>query len=309
VRGALVSLYQFAITVGILAAFLVDYALASSQAWRWMLGLAIVPSIVLIVGMIPLPESPRYLFKIGRDDDARTELRRIAGHDEVAAEEKAIAESLNVPNAGLGTLIALSRPALILGVALAMLQQFTGINTVIYYGPHIFQLAGISSDEASILATALVGAVNVLLTLVAIFFVDRLGRKPLLYAGVASMCVALSALAFAFSHDQLQGSLAAVALASTMAFVGSYAYSMGPIVWLLISEIFPLPVRGLGMSICTLANWVGNLLVSLFFLSMLQAFGATATFALYAGLCVVTLFVVWRGVPETKREILEKITV
>lgn len=310
VRGALVSLYQFAITVGILAAYLVDYALAGAQAWRWMLGLALVPSIVLIAGMIPLPESPRYLFKIGRMEEARTQLKRIAGHDEVAEEEAAIAQSLRMHGGGFAMLLTSDvRPALLLGIALAMLQQFTGINTVIYYGPHIFQLAGIASNEASILATALVGAVNVLLTLVAIFFVDRTGRKPLLYAGVATMGAALTALAYAFSHDHLQGSLAAVALASTMVYVGSFAYSLGPIVWLLISEIFPLQVRGLGMSICTLGNWIANLIVSLFFLSMLQAFGTTATFSIYALLCVVTLLVVWRGVPETKREILEKITV
>jgi MFS transporter, SP family, galactose:H+ symporter len=310
VRGALVSLYQFAITVGILAAYIVDYVLAGAAAWRWMLGLALVPSLVLIVGMIPLPESPRYLFKIGRGEAAREELRRIAGHDEVTEEENAIVDSLKVQSGGFAALFGPEvRRALLLGVALAMLQQFAGINTVIYYGPRIFQMAGVAGNEASILATAIVGTVNVLLTLVAIFFVDRLGRKPLLYAGVSTMCLALATLAFAFSHEQLQGSLAAIALVSTMVYVGSFAYSLGPIVWLLISEIFPLQVRGLGMSICTLGNWVANLIVSLFFLSMLQAFGATATFSIYAVLCLVTLIVVWRGVPETKREILENITV
>jgi len=309
VRGALVSLYQFAITVGILAAYLVDYALASQAAWRWMLGLALVPSIILITGMLPLPESPRYLFKIGRAKDARDELKRIAGNEDVDDEEAGIVASLSIHSAGFSALF--SRPvraALVLGIALAMLQQFTGINTVIYYGPRIFQLAGIAGNEAAILATTLVGVVNVLLTLVAIFFVDRLGRKPLLYAGVATMGVALSVLAFAFGQERLQGSLAGVAMVSVMVYVGSYAYSLGPIVWLLISEIFPLQARALGMSICTLGNWVANLLVSLFFLSMLQALGAPMTFSIYALLCAVTLFVVWRGVPETKREVLEQIS-
>jgi MFS transporter, SP family, galactose:H+ symporter len=309
VRGALVSLYQFAITVGILAAFLVDYGLANSGAWRWMLGLAVIPSLILIAGMVPLPESPRYLFKTNRADDARAELKKIAGHEEIAEEEKAILESLEVHDAGFSAFATPSvRKALLLGVALAMLQQFTGINTVIYYGPHIFQMAGISGDNASILATAAVGVVNVLMTLVAIFFVDKIGRKPLLYAGVASMGVALSILAYAFGQSHLQGSLAGVAIASTMFYVGSFAYSLGPIVWLLISEIFPLPARALGMSISTLGNWVANLIVSLYFLSMLQALGAPATFGIYAVLCAVTLLVVWRGVPETKREILEQIS-
>jgi MFS transporter, SP family, galactose:H+ symporter len=148
----------------------------------------------------------------------------------------------------------------------------------------------------------------VLLTLVAIFFVDRIGRKPLLYAGISGMFVALSVLAFAFAQPHLQGSLAGIALGSMMLYVGSFAYSLGPIVWLLISEIFPLEARGLGMSICTLGNWLANLAVSLFFLTMVQALGASLTFAIYAVLCVVTLLVVWRGVPETKREILEHIS-
>jgi MFS transporter, SP family, galactose:H+ symporter len=309
VRGALVSLYQFAITVGILVAFLVDYALAGSGAWRWMLGLAVAPSLVLVAGMIPLPESPRYLFKIGKGDAARDELRRIAGSNEIALEERAIEASLAAKNAGLEAFRTPAvRNALILGVALAVLQQITGINTVIYYGPQVFQMAGMASDVASILATALVGVINVLLTLVAIFYVDRLGRKPLLYAGCAGMFVALAALSFAFAQPHLQGSLVNIALVSLMLYVGSFAYSLGPIVWLLISEIFPLQSRALGMSICTLANWAANFLVSQFFLSMVQWFGRSATFAIYAALCIVTVVVVWRGVPETKREILEDIS-
>jgi MFS transporter, SP family, galactose:H+ symporter len=309
IRGALVSLYQLAITVGILAAFIVDYVLAGSGDWRWMLGLAIVPSLILIVGMLPLPESPRYLFKINATEAARAELRRIAGRDEIGVEETAIVDSLKVHASGFAAFATPSvRYALVLGVALAMLQQVTGINTVIYYGPHIFQLAGIASNEASILATALVGVVNVLLTLVAIFFVDRIGRKPLLYAGCAGMFLALTALAFAFAQPRLGGSLATIALVSLMVYVGSFAYSLGPILWLLISEIFPLQVRGLGMSICTLSNWVANLIVSLFFLSMVQSIGASFTFAIYAALCIVTIVVVARGVPETKREILEDIS-
>ena len=309
VRGAMVSLYQFAITVGILAAYLVNYAFAPEGAWRWMLGLGVVPGLVLIAGMIVLPESPRYLFKIGLIDKARDELRRIAGNDEIAQEERAIAASLQIKSAGFAAFAQPAvRNALILGFSLAVLQQVTGINTVIYYGPRIFQLAGIASNEASILAQTLIGTVNVLLTLVAIFFVDRIGRKPLLYAGISGMFVALAALAYAFAQPHLQGSLAGIALVSMMLYVGSFAYSLGPIVWLLISEIFPLEARGLGMSICTLGNWLANLAVSLFFLTMVQALGISLTFAIYAVLCVATLIVVWRGVPETKREILENIS-
>jgi MFS transporter, SP family, galactose:H+ symporter len=308
VRGALVSLYQFAITIGILAAFLIDYALSGTGAWRWMLGLAVIPSIVLM-GVFALPESPRYLFKIGQDDAARDELRRIGGEADVSREERAIEASLQIKSAGFEAFRTPSvRAALILGVALAALQQVTGINTVIYYGPQIFQMAGIGSNEASILATALVGAVNVLLTLVAIFFVDSIGRKPLLYAGCSGMFVALAALSYAFGQTHLQGSLVTISLVSLMLYVGSFAYSLGPIVWLLISEIFPLPSRGLGMSICTLSNWAANFLVSQFFLTMIQHLGRPLTFSIYALLCLVTIAVIARGVPETKREVLEDIS-
>jgi sugar porter (SP) family MFS transporter len=310
VRGALVSLYQFAITVGILGAFLIDYALAGEQAWRLMLGIALVPSLALVFGMMGLPESPRYLFKIGKDAAARAGLLRMYDGGEIAHEESAIAASLDVKSAGWDIFRTPTvRAALFVGIGLAVLQQITGINTVIYYGPQIFQMAGIGSAEASILATALVGVVNVLLTLVAIFFVDRVGRKPLLYAGLSGMFIALSVLALAFAQPHLEGSLATIALASLMVYVGSFAFSLGPIVWLLISEIFPLPARGVGMSVCTLANWVGNFLVSQFFLTMIEKLGRPATFAVYGVLCLVTIVFVARTVPETKREVLETIRV
>jgi MFS transporter, SP family, galactose:H+ symporter len=310
VRGALVSLYQFAITVGILAAYVVDYAFAAHEQWRWMLGLAFVPSLVLVVGMLAMPESPRYLFKIGDDARARDELARMYDNSaEVVAEENSIRESLQVRASGWEAFRAPSvRMALFIGVALAVLQQVTGINTVIYYGPQIFKMAGVSSNAASILAEALVGTVNCLMTLVAIFFVDRIGRKPLLYAGLVGMFVALSALAYAFAQPHLSSSLSGIALGSMMLYVGCFAFSLGPIVWLLISEIFPLPARGLGMSISTLSNWVGNFLVSQFFLTMTQRLGTPGTFATYALLCVVTIVFVRSMVPETKRELLERVS-
>jgi SP family galactose:H+ symporter-like MFS transporter len=311
VRGALVSLYQFAITVGILGAYIVDYAFAHGGEWRWMLGCAVVPSVILIVGMIVMPESPRYLFKIGHDSRARDELVRIAENpSDSVAEERSIVESLKVTSAGFSAFKSpVFRLALFVGVALAVLQQVTGINTVIYYGPQIFQMAGVSSASASILAQALVGTVNVLMTLVAIFLVDRIGRKPLLYLGLAGMFVALAALAIAFSQPHLSGSLGTIALVSMMVYVGCFAFSLGPIVWLLISEIFALPTRGLGMSLSTLANWVGNFLVSQFFLTMIDKLGRPATFWVYAVLCVVTILFVRSMVPETKRELLEQISV
>jgi sugar porter (SP) family MFS transporter len=311
VRGALVSLYQFAITVGILGAYIVDYIFAGGGEWRAMLGLAVVPSLILIVGMVVMPESPRYLFKIGHDSRARDELMRIAQTgDDSAREERSIIESLKIKSPGFSAFKAPAvRLALFIGVTLAVLQQVTGINAVIYYGPQIFQMAGISSASASIFAQALVGTVNVLMTLVAIFLVDRVGRKPLLYAGLIGMFVALAALAVSFSQPHLSGSLGTIALVSMMVYVGCFAFSLGPIVWLLISEIFPLSARGLGMSISTLANWVGNFLVSQFFLTMTNKLGRPTTFWIYGVLCIVTILFVRSMVPETKRELLEQISV
>jgi sugar porter (SP) family MFS transporter len=310
-RGALVSLYQFAITVGILAAYVIDYVLAGGGQWRWMLGLAVVPSSVLMGGMLAMPESPRYLFKIGLGDQARAELERI--YDDSTAserEEKSILDSLRTKSAGFEAFKQSAiRRALVIGISLAVLQQITGINTVIYYGPQIFQMAGIASASASILAQSLVGAVNCGMTLIAIFFVDRVGRKPLLYAGLIGMFVALGAMAFAFGRPHLSGSLGTIALTSMMVYVGCFAFSLGPIVWLLISEIFPLPVRGLGMSLSTLANWVGNFLVSQFFLTMVDRLGRSVTFWIYAVLCLVTMLFVRSMVPETKQQLLERIRV
>ena len=310
-RGALVSLYQFAITVGILGAYLIDYAFAPAGAWRSMLGFAVVPSLVLVAGMIVMPESPRYLFRIGHDSRARDVLLRIAdGPEDSANEERAILEALQTKNGGFAAFKNPSvRLALFVGVTLAVLQQVTGINTIIYYGPKIFEMAGIASPSGSILAESVVGATNVVMTLVAIFFVDRVGRKPLLYAGLAGMFVGLAALAVAFAQPNLSGSLGTIALVSMMLYVGCFAFSLGPIVWLLISEIFPLPARGLGMSISTLANWVGNFLVSQFFLTMIERLGRPLTFWVYAFLCVVTILFVRAMVPETKRKLLEQIRV
>ncbi|MBV8222598.1 MAG: sugar porter family MFS transporter, partial [Candidatus Eremiobacteraeota bacterium] len=282
-----------------------------SGGWRWMLGLAVVPSLVLIGGMIGMPESPRYLFKVGVSESARSELQRIYD-DRTSAqrEEESILESLRIKRTGFEVFRQPAvRMALFIGITLAVLQQITGINTVIYYGPQIFQMAGIGSATASILAQTLVGTVNSLMTLVAIFYVDRIGRKPLLYAGLAGMFVALTALAYAFAQPHLSGSLGTIALGSMMLYVGCFAFSLGPIVWLLISEIFPLPARGLGMSLSTLANWVGNFLVSQFFLTMIERLGRPVTFGIYALLCIVTIVFVKSMVPETKRELLEQIRV
>jgi sugar porter (SP) family MFS transporter len=308
-RGALVSLYQFAITIGIVAAQLVDYAFARWESWQWMLGLAFVPSLLLVGGMIAMPESPRWLLAQRREGEARAILKRTREPGEV---EPAIAE-ISATLAGKdGTWADLFAPrvrgVVFIGVALAILQQVTGINTVIYYGPKIFQAAGFDSAATAILATVGVGVVNVIMTVVAIVLIDRIGRKPLLYAGVLGMGLALGALAYAFASSHLSGSLGTITVAGLMLYVGCFAFSLGPIVWLLISEIYPLKVRGRGMAVATFANWASNFIVSLYFLTMINSWGASATFGFYAVTCGLTLLFIRFWVPETKNRELESIS-
>src|ERR1700682_112232 len=204
-RGWQVSLFQLAVTVGILAAYVVDYAFAATQGWRWMFGLAVIPAVIFGVGMLFLPESPRWLASRGHHDRARTMLARIRGTPDVTAELQEIESSLaHAHERGrLTDLLAPSvRPALVVGIGLAIFQQVTGINTVIYYAPLIIQSAGISSASGAILATAGIGAVNVLMTIVAMRLIDRMGRRPLLLVGIAGMVVTLGLLGFIFRTHQ-----------------------------------------------------------------------------------------------------------
>src|SRR4029077_15935831 len=200
-RGWQVSLFTLAIPIGILAAYIVDYAFAGSGGWRWMLGLAAVPGVMLGLGMLSLPESPRWLAKHGQTDNALTILKRIRGNSDVTAEFQEIRSTLSqASERGHWTDLfsPAVRPALIVGVGLAIFQQITGINTVIYYAPTILQSAGISSASVAILATAVIGVVNVIMTLVSMWLIDRMGRRPLLLIGTAGIIITLGVLGFAF---------------------------------------------------------------------------------------------------------------
>lgn len=307
-RGWQVSLFQLAITIGILVAYMVDYAFAPSGGWRWMLGLAAVPGLLLGLGMIYLPESPRWLAKHGQTEKARKILTRIRGNADISSEFQEIETSLSQASerGSLSELFSPAvRPALVVGIGLAVFQQITGINTVIYYAPTILQSAGISSASGAILATAGVGVVNVFMTLVAMWLIDRMGRRPLLLTGTAGIGLTLGILGFAFLKPG--GGLAQVAVVTLMAYVASFAISLGPIFWLLISEIYPLKIRGLAQGTAAAANWAANLLVSLTFLTLVQALGPTRTFWLYALFAVGAWFFAYYLVPETKGRTLEEI--
>ena len=309
-RGWQVSLFQLAITVGILGAYLVDYGFAASGAWRWMLGLAVVPGAMLGLGMLGMPETPRWLAKHGHADAAREVLARIRGTQDVQAELREIQDTVSQTEerGHFSDLLAASvRPALIVGVGLAIFQQITGINTVIYYAPTIIQSAGISSASGAILATAGIGVVNVLMTIVAMWLIDRVGRRPLLLTGISGMVVSLGILGFIFRTHQPGTGLGWLAVMVLMAYVASFAISLGPIFWLLIAEIYPLRIRGIAEGTAAGTNWAANLLVSLTFLSLLQLLGPSWTFWLYGLLAIGSFLFSCFLVPETKGRTLEEI--
>lgn len=310
-RGAVVSLNQLCITLGILVSYLVGFALAGvGEGWRWMLALGAIPGIILWIGMLILPESPRWLAGHDRLQEAGSVLRTLRGTENVTAElnelRANVAREQQQVTSWSELLSARLRRPLVIGIGLAMFQQITGINTVIYFAPEIFQSAGLSSAATSILATAGVGTVNVIMTIVAIRLIDRAGRRQLLIWSLGGMAATLLILAGAFAVGA-SGSLAWIAVGSVAVYVGFFAIGLGPVFWLLISEIFPLALRGRAMSLATVANWGFNLIVSATFLDIVNAIGSAGAFVSYAVLSLVALAFVFAIVPETKGHSLEKI--
>jgi SP family galactose:H+ symporter-like MFS transporter len=307
-RGWLVSLNQLAITLGIVFSYGVDYAFSGVGAWRWMLGIAVVPAVLLFVGVALLPETPRWLVRNGQLLEARRVLLRLRPADAVERELSEIEATARLRSGSWAEL--LSRPmrvVLVVGIGLAIFQQVTGINTVIYYAPTIMQLAGVPTASGAILATLGIGIVNVLMTVVAMLLLDRVGRRPLLLGGMALMAVALFALGLAFALPGLISSLSSVAVAFLMLYVGAFAISLGPIFWLLISEIYPLRLRGLAAGVATMANWGSNLLVALTFLSLIEGLGTAMTFWLYGSVTLAAIVFAYKLVPETKGHSLEEL--
>jgi sugar porter (SP) family MFS transporter len=318
-RGRFVSSYQLAITIGILLAYVVDDVLSTSGNWRLMLGLAVVPGGLLLLVMLTMPETPRWLMGAGRRADAAESLTRVRGSrgveealDEI---EEQVAEDADKASWGEVFGASLRRP-LMVGVGLAVFQQITGINAIIYYANEIFAEAGFSTPQEQAEATLwAVGVVNVLATFVAIAYVDRFGRRPLLFAGLVGMTVSLLAVgtAFVFLDEQATNggttpsTVGIITLISLVVFIASFAFSLGPIVWTVISEIFPSRVRGRAVAIATAANWGAAFLVSQFFLSLIDWVGTAATFYLFAFFSIIAFFWIRRFVPETKGRSLEAI--
>lgn len=308
IRGKLVSINQVALTSGIVISYLVDYAFSGTRSWRWMFALAAVPASVFIVGLMLIPDSPRWLSARGSVDRAKDVLEHIRSPEQAAVEIEVIQQSLAQHKSHWSELLSpLLRPAMIVGVGLAIAQQITGINTIIYYAPTIFRFAGFASASAAILASVGIGVVNVVFTVVAMQLIDKVGRRPLLLVSLAGMTFGLAVLGLAFLLPQLGSALGWIAVASLTIYVGSFAVGLGPVFWLMLSEIYPLGVRGRAMSVGTLANWAANLIVALSFLTLTEALGKPATFWLYGAISIGAWFFAYFLAPETKGKTLEQI--
>lgn len=296
-RGVLVSLNQLAITLGVLLAYILNYVFATSGDWKSMFASGMVPAIVMFLGLFFLPESPSYLAAIGKHEKAKkilAKIRTITADEEVVLKSQTTKEKVKWAHVFDKSL----RGALIVGVGMAIIQQLSGINGIVFYAPKIFQMAGFELAQNAILASISVGVINVVMTIIAVWLIDLVGRRPLLMIGLSGMTVALITLGAAFLF--IPAYLGHVALICIITYIAFFAISLGPIPWLLFSEIFPLGVRGRAMGVAFFVNWIVNYLVSLTFLSLIDTLGAGKTFWLFAIVCVLGLWFVIRKVPETK---------
>jgi sugar porter (SP) family MFS transporter len=308
IRGRLVTFNQMAIVTGILIAYLVNWALAGlgPQCWRWMFAAAALPAAAFWIGLLFVPESPRWLVKQGRDLEALQILTRLGGAPQAAHELREIQDAVREEQDSLRQLLQPGfRTPLIIAVTMAILQQITGVNTVLYYGSLIFRdQVGSQSTGSALGLNVIIGGINFLSTIVAIWIIDRAGRKPLLLASSGGMAVSLIILGALFRAHPVPAMLV---LAAILAYVMSFGIGMGPGVWVLMSELFPTRIRGRAMAVATVALWLASLALTVTFLSLVSAIGPSGTFWLYAGLSAFTFVFLWRVVPETRGQTLEQI--
>jgi len=308
IRGGVVSFNQLMVTLGILSAYIVDWGFAPfTNNWRWMFALAVVPGAALAIGMYFMPFSPRWLIEKGRDDDARAVLERYRmEEDDIDAEIREIKE-VSESEVPLRQLVAKGlRRMMIVGVALAIFQQIVGINTVIYYAPTILKFAG-QHNTGALTQSVYIGCTNVFFTIVAILLLDKLGRRFFLLFGTSILTVALVGLGIFFASGAVQHAVGWLALACLLTYIMGFAVGLGPVFWLMISEIFPLQMRGPAMAVCSMFNWGFNFAISYTFLTLTDVITKQGTFWLYAffGVCAVIFFAT--VVPETKDRSLEQI--
>jgi sugar porter (SP) family MFS transporter len=315
IRGAVVFLFQLAITVGLMSAFVVNYLFAAIESWRWMFAVAVVPSIVLGITMLTLPDSPRWLVLRGREDEAKTNLRRLRGSSDIANELSDIKDSVSRTSGGLRVLFtARFFPLVVITVGLFEFQQLTGINTVFYYAPTIFEAGGFSDKAGALLASVALGCMNVIATLLGVCLVDIVGRRKLLSVGFLGMIVCLGVLGAAFNGwlgDPILPSrgdnIRILMIASALIYVFFFAISLGGVPYVLMAELFPLRVRGAGMATASCANWGTNLVISGTFLTFVNRWGLGNTFWMYMALTFIGFVFAYFLVPETKGRSLEGI--
>jgi sugar porter (SP) family MFS transporter len=308
IRGGAVSFNQLMITLGILSAYIVDWGFAPfSNNWRWMFALAVVPGAALAIGMYFMPFSPRWLIEKGREDDARAVLERYRMEEDDVDEEIEDIKQVSEQEVPLRELVRKGlRRMMIVGIALAVFQQIVGINTVIYYAPTILKFAG-EQNTGALTQSVYIGCTNVFFTIVAILLLDKLGRRFFLVGGTSLLTVALVGLGIFFASGGVQGAVPWLALACLLLYIVGFAVGLGPVFWLMISEIFPLQMRGPAMAVCTMFNWGFNFAISYTFLTLTDVITKQGTFWLYAffGVCAVVFFLT--VVPETKDRSLEQI--
>jgi MFS transporter, SP family, sugar:H+ symporter len=316
-RGRIASLNQLMIVVGILAAFIVNAILASSGDWRLMLGLAAVPSLILLAGMFSMPETPRFLVHHGEEEEAREVLEDVKqeGSPKEDHPDRKIEEIRDVDQQEGGGLRSILnerwvRPALVVAIGLAVFQQLIGINTIIYYAPTTLTSVGFKPEDA-IYLNLIIGVLNVAMTIIAIRIIDRVGRKPMLLTGLVGMVASLAVLGVAsevLAKPDSPGDPAAIVTFVCLAsFIVSFAATWGPAVWVMLPEVLPLRVRGTAMGVAVCLHWFANFLVSQSFPIFLDKWGAGPVFLGYAGIGVLAFVFVKALVPETKGRSLEQI--
>lgn len=309
-RGTLVSLYQWAITSGILFSYFINAAFAQAvYNWRWMLFAGVLPGLILFVGMCLMSDTPRWLVSKNREDEAKYVFKKIEPDIDAEKEIQNIKTTLNSESKEKKFVFKkwMLMP-FVVGIGIMFAQICTGINTIIYYAPTIFKTAGFDSNLTAIYATTGIGVVNFIMTIVAVFFTDKIGRKPLLYFGLTGVMLSLFALGTSFAFANVLGSsLKWVAVGSLITYIICFAMSLGPIGWILVSEVFPLKIRGIAMSICTVSNFAFNFFVVGSFPILLHRIGGAWTFWMFGAVSFLCIIFVYFFIPETKGISLEQI--
>ncbi len=328
VRGRLASLQQMAIVLGLFSAFLSNDILArvaggagatswlGAPAWRWMFWVEAVPAAAFLLGALLIPESPRFLVASGRRDDARRVFARIGGdakalvrqvEQSLLGEHRPLLSDLILPGTGRVA------PVVWVGIGLAAFQQLVGINVIFYYGEVLWKAAG-ATEQWALRINLLTGFVNILATIPAIALIDRAGRKPLLLAGSVGMALSLGAMAFVFAtagvgadgRPVLSHGAAVTGLTAANLYIVSFGVSWGPVMWVLLGEMFPNRLRGAALAVCGATNWAANFAVTVTFLPLLNAAGLAGAYLIYATAAAISLRFVWTAVRETKGKTLEQ---